>query len=124
MLMQPTHFFKSYHYFIIIFFIVRSRCLRRLDDSVFLNEHSLDCARMASAAAVDLAVAVFKGEVQNGMALVRPPGHHAGRDEIVGFCLTNHVAVAARWGEGGGEGEGDGGDGDGVGSLVCFFNGY
>ncbi len=74
----------------------KDRCLRRLDDSVFMNEHSLRCARMGTAAAVDLASAVYRGELQNGMVLVRPPGHHASRDEILGFCLTNHVAIAAR----------------------------
>jgi acetoin utilization deacetylase AcuC-like enzyme len=27
--------------------------------------------------------------------VARPPGHHAGRDYGMGFCLTNHAAVAA-----------------------------
>ncbi len=79
-----------------IFLFVRDKCLRRLDDSVFLNEHSLEATRVATAAFVDVALEVASGRAQNGMALVRPPGHHAGRSEIVGFCLTNHVAVAAR----------------------------
>jgi acetoin utilization deacetylase AcuC-like enzyme len=30
-------------------------------------------------------------------ALVRPPGHHATRDRGMGFCLINHIAVAARY---------------------------
>lgn len=30
-------------------------------------------------------------------ALVRPPGHHAGRDFYGGFCYTNHCAVAAEY---------------------------
>ena len=42
---------------------------------------------------VDLLVA---GEIDNGFALVRPPGHHAERDRSMGFCLFNNVAVAAQ----------------------------
>lgn len=42
--------------------------------------------------AVDL---VMAGEFQNAFALVRPPGHHAGRNYAMGFCLFNNVAVAA-----------------------------
>lgn len=33
---------------------------------------------------------------QNGIALVRPPGHHCQRDNAMGFCLINNVAVAVR----------------------------
>ena len=40
--------------------------------------------------------AVLAGSVENGFALVRPPGHHATRDTAMGFCLFNNVAIAAR----------------------------
>ena len=34
-------------------------------------------------------------DTRAGVALVRPPGHHAERDRAMGFCLYNNVAVAA-----------------------------
>ena len=36
------------------------------------------------------------GELSNGFALVRPPGHHAEREEAMGFCYFNTVACAAK----------------------------
>ncbi len=41
---------------------------------------------------VDLLV---NGKIDNGFALVRPPGHHAEKSRSMGFCLFNNVAVAA-----------------------------
>jgi acetoin utilization deacetylase AcuC-like enzyme len=40
--------------------------------------------------------AVMAGEITNAFAAVRPPGHHASAEQGMGFCLYNHVAVAAR----------------------------
>jgi len=37
------------------------------------------------------------GEIDNGFALVRPPGHHAEKKRSMGFCLFNNVAIAARY---------------------------
>jgi len=39
---------------------------------------------------------VMAGEVKNAFCAVRPPGHHASAERGMGFCLFNHVAVAAR----------------------------
>jgi acetoin utilization deacetylase AcuC-like enzyme len=38
--------------------------------------------------------AVIKGTVGNAYALVRPPGHHAKRDQGAGFCVFGNVPVA------------------------------
>jgi len=50
----------------------------------------------AAGAAVAATDAVIDGEVDNAFCSVRPPGHHATRDQTMGFCFFNNVAVAAR----------------------------
>ena len=53
-------------------------------------------ALLAAGATVELAHARADGELDNGFALrapARPPRH--GRDQAMGFCLLNNVAVAA-----------------------------
>jgi acetoin utilization deacetylase AcuC-like enzyme len=56
---------------------------------------SYEAARLAAGGLVDLCEAVRAGEVANGFALVRPPGHHAEHARAMGFCLFNNVAIAA-----------------------------
>jgi len=40
---------------------------------------------------------VSSGELKNGFGLVRPPGHHAERDQAAGFCYFNNVAICAEY---------------------------
>ncbi|ORX86967.1 Arginase/deacetylase [Anaeromyces robustus] len=65
-------------------------------DSLYLNNKSEQVARLSCGGAIELCKAVWRGDIQNGMAIIRPPGHHAEADRARGFCLYNNVAVAAR----------------------------
>ena len=42
-------------------------------------------------------MAILNAQVQNGLALLRPPGHHALNHAGNGFCLLNNVAIAAKY---------------------------
>ncbi len=66
-----------------------------LDHETPVSEGSVDAARLAAGACVELVEAIGEGRAQNGFALVRPPGHHATRDRGMGYCVFNNVAVAA-----------------------------
>lgn len=67
-----------------------------LDPDTSTSADSYRAAKLAAGGAICLVDAVIKGEVQNGYALVRPPGHHAERSRAMGFCLFNNVAIAAQ----------------------------
>ncbi|XP_068964288.1 histone deacetylase 6 isoform X2 [Petaurus breviceps papuanus] len=66
-------------------------------DSVYLHPNSFPCALLATGALLRLVDALMLGEIRNGLALVRPPGHHAQRENMNGYCMFNNVAIAARY---------------------------
>ncbi|XP_065599598.1 polyamine deacetylase HDAC10 isoform X1 [Cyrtonyx montezumae] len=66
-------------------------------DSFFFHPNTYHCARLAVGATLQLVDSVMSGKVCNGMALVRPPGHHSQRNAANGFCLFNNVAIAAEY---------------------------
>jgi acetoin utilization deacetylase AcuC-like enzyme len=64
-----------------------------LVDDTAMNPHSLEAA-LHAAGAVTLAVDLVLGDqARCAFCGVRPPGHHAGRDAGMGFCIFNNVAV-------------------------------
>ena len=69
---------------------------KALDPDTIANAHTWQAALRAAGAAVAATAAVLAGEVDNAFCAVRPPGHHATRDQTMGFCFFNNVAVAAR----------------------------
>ncbi|OWM90375.1 histone deacetylase 5 isoform X2 [Punica granatum] len=74
----------------------RKRIAARLN-SIYLNEGSSEAAYLAAGSVIDVAERVAKGELSSAFAIVRPPGHHAERDEAMGFCLYNNVAIATNY---------------------------
>lgn len=65
-------------------------------DTVWNEQHTPAASRIAAGCVTDLALKVAKGELKNGFAVVRPPGHHATRHSPLGFCYFNSVAIAAK----------------------------
>lgn len=65
-------------------------------DTTWNEHHTAAAARMAAGCVIDLAFKTAKGDVKNGFAVVRPPGHHAEPDLAMGFCFFNSVAIAAK----------------------------
>jgi len=71
--------------------------LVHLDADTVVSRDSWLAALGAAGCAISGVRLVLQGEAATAFALCRPPGHHAGADQAMGFCLVNNVAVAARW---------------------------
>ncbi|CAL4098436.1 unnamed protein product, partial [Meganyctiphanes norvegica] len=65
-------------------------------DSIYFHPRTYELAKYAAGCTIDIVDSVVKGKIQNGMAIVRPPGHHAMEDEFCGYCYFNNVALAAK----------------------------
>jgi acetoin utilization deacetylase AcuC-like enzyme len=67
----------------------------RIEEDTMVGHRSYDVALHAAGAVCDAVERVIIGEDHRALCLVRPPGHHALPDAAMGFCLFNHVAIAA-----------------------------
>jgi len=67
-----------------------------LDGDTYANESTWDAALRAAGGAAAMTARLLEPDgPRRGVALLRPPGHHATRSSAMGFCLLNNVAVAA-----------------------------
>jgi len=64
-------------------------------NSFYMNHATFNSALLAAGCVIEMAEHVVTNKVKHGVAIVRPPGHHAEHNDCMGFCVFNNVAVAA-----------------------------
>jgi acetoin utilization deacetylase AcuC-like enzyme len=67
-----------------------------LDSDTVMSPKSFEVASFAAGSACEAVQQVVSGQVKRAICLSRPPGHHALPSHAMGFCLFNHIAIAAR----------------------------
>ncbi|QOQ81058.1 MULTISPECIES: histone deacetylase family protein [Comamonas] len=70
---------------------------KQLDTDTSINRHTFKAALRAAGATLAATDAVLAGELENAFCNVRPPGHHATRNQAMGFCFFNNVAVGVKY---------------------------
>ena len=68
--------------------------LYSMDNETPMSEGTWAAARAAADAAASAAALVSSG-ARAAFCATRPPGHHAGRDFMGGYCFLNNAAIAA-----------------------------
>ena len=78
---------------------------RKLDCDTYANEYTYENIYTTTGCVLEAVDLVMRGKVKNALALIRPPGHHAGfygpveNPEVIssGFCIVNNVAIGAAY---------------------------
>lgn len=70
--------------------------MKMFDQDTYALPQSPHIARLSAGGIVTAIDAVMTGKVDNALAAVRPPGHHATPTRAMGFCLLSNIAIGAR----------------------------
>jgi acetoin utilization deacetylase AcuC-like enzyme len=68
-----------------------------ISEDTYCSPETYYVARLAAGGCIKAGESVMRGGVDNAFALVRPPGHHAGRNKAGGFCFFNNAAVMIKY---------------------------
>lgn len=67
------------------------------DPDTYISEKSVEAAFYAAGAVIEAVNKCKSGEIDRAFCAVRPPGHHAEKDQAMGFCIFNNIAVGAKY---------------------------
>jgi acetoin utilization deacetylase AcuC-like enzyme len=84
----PQHFNHVEHAF--------EQGIQLMDPDTVISMQSFDASLFAAGGACAAVDTVIQGIADNAFVAVRPPGHHATRENAMGFCLFNNIAIAAK----------------------------
>ena len=62
-----------------------------------IQAKTYDIAKLSAGGAVLAGKMILENKVSNSFALIRPPGHHAGRNYGGGFCYFNNIAILVEY---------------------------
>ncbi len=74
---------------------VNNWCSTAPGEDTYYNQDTARAALLSAGSVITAVEKVIRGECVNAIANVRPPGHHAECNRVMGFCFFNNVAVAA-----------------------------
>lgn len=62
-----------------------------------IQAKTYDIAKLSAGGAVLAGKIILEGKASNSFGLIRPPGHHAGRNYGGGFCYFNNIAILVEY---------------------------
>jgi acetoin utilization deacetylase AcuC-like enzyme len=68
-----------------------------LDGDTIVSKSSKEAAYDAVSSIINAIDGVMNKEFDNAFCVIRPPGHHAEKEQAMGFCIFNNVAVGATY---------------------------
>jgi acetoin utilization deacetylase AcuC-like enzyme len=68
-----------------------------IDEDTVISPGSFEAALYAAGGAMNAVQTVLQGDVRKAYALLRPPGHHATKNQALGFCIFNNIVLAAQY---------------------------